>query len=117
VSVWEKDGKREHTIRELPSDTKERFSILLRTIAVRQSHHRVHAEKIAHEKLLSMLSETQQNTWLLSSCFLQQGRSGVYYLVRKGLPSIAFRMGDGQVKMLPVPYKGSDLRRTYSVHV
>jgi hypothetical protein len=54
----------------------------------------VTAEEAAREKLKSSLSLMQWESYVLSDCFWEVGRSGTKYLIRKNRPTLAFSRDD-----------------------
>ena len=76
------------------TDTEERLEMLIGTYVANGHATYVSAERKAQKKLRTLLSEEQYQRYFVSDMFLEKGKSGVSYLIRKSRPSIAFRDGD-----------------------
>ncbi|OGG58434.1 hypothetical protein A2765_05810 [Candidatus Kaiserbacteria bacterium RIFCSPHIGHO2_01_FULL_56_24] len=100
VSIYEKDGKRTHCVTYRDTDMRSRFLRLISTYAARQKSNPASAEKKAQEKLCTLISPNKWDDYVLSDMFIEIGKSGVMYLLRKGYPTVAFRSEGGKVNML-----------------
>lgn len=72
----------------------DRVKIFLESGAARLDANLVSAERRARGKLFSMIDESQQMQYELNDAILEVGKSGVYYWVRKGRPTLAMRVGE-----------------------
>lgn len=83
-----KDGKRVPYVGEHPC--VERFHMMIETAVCRTGAVRSRAEVKAFMNLAERLNETQVDSYLLNGSFIETSkRSGVKYVFRKGLPTIA----------------------------
>jgi hypothetical protein len=73
------------------SHVQERWDFMTNTMLRRVNYTLIQTEKKAREKLISMLSEDQKRTLYLCDQFMEYGRSGVTYLLRKNRPTVAWR--------------------------
>ena len=89
VVIYEKDGKRWHKKQLLNPEPAARFSLLTRSMAQRMRSNPLSAELEARKKLKSLISHVQWYSYELSGVFIEEGRSGVHYFLRKGLPTLA----------------------------
>jgi hypothetical protein len=95
VAIYEDaTGKRFHRKCELNAGPLHQFAKLINTVFDRSKHNPFPAEMKALEKLRSIVSEDQFAMYMLSNCIIIAGKSGMLYAVRKGLPTIAFRLSD-----------------------
>lgn len=95
VAIYEgKDGKRFHRVTYRPLDWQFRFERVITSLLDREKNNPFQAELKAQAKLRTLISERQYACYILSGAFVEAGKSGVQYLVRRGLPTIAFRLGD-----------------------
>lgn len=102
VVIYEgKDGKRFHRVGYRPLDWQFRFERLITSLLERYKSNPFQAELKAQEKLRTLISEGQYATYIVSGAFVENGKSGVHYVVRRGLPTIAFRFQEkGKVDLL-----------------
>lgn len=93
VTIYEnKDGKRFHRVGYRQQDWQFRFERHIISSAVtRMKTNPFQAELKAQEKLRTLLTENQYSSYVLSGTFIEIGKSGVWYALRRGLPTIAFR--------------------------
>ena len=95
VAIYEgKDGKRFHRVSYRSLDWQFRVERLINSLLERDKSNPFQAELKAQEKLRTMISERQYACYILSGAFVEIGKSGVYYVLRRGLPTIAFRLRD-----------------------
>lgn len=100
--LWERSGERiligrdsqgHFTVRE--SHAKRRLKFLLDSITTRIGAVTSDSEWTAMEKLMKNLNDTQWESYVLNGAFCETSpRSQVRYLLRKGLPTIAFGTRD-----------------------
>lgn len=102
VSIYEdKDGKRFHRVGYRPLDWQFRFERLITSLLEREKNNPFQAELKAQEKLRTLISERQYACYIQSGAFVEGGKSGLHYVVRRGLPTIAFRFQEeGRVDLL-----------------
>lgn len=99
VNRWERPAERISIYRDEKGYFKfretnrcERMRILLDTMTVRYGAMSADSEVTAMRKLQPMLKEGQWDSYVLNGCFPETSkRSGVTYILRKGLPTIAMR--------------------------
>jgi hypothetical protein len=98
--VEEADGKRRSYVGN-PACT-ERFDMMIETLACRQGAVTPRSEAKAMMNLAERLTEAQVDSYLLNGAFLETSkRSGVRYVFRKGLPTIALRdKANGGIRFL-----------------
>ena len=68
-----------------------RLSMLIETTGM-ATYQRAEAERTAQGRLFKALSERQRDLYTLTGTFVETGASGVSYLLRKGRPTIAYRV-------------------------
>jgi hypothetical protein len=71
-----------------------RIQFLFNTVYAREGATFIKAEKNAQKRLQRELSEHQWKCYFLEGCFRENGKSGVFYVLRKGRPTLAFRDGN-----------------------
>lgn len=85
------------------SPTSRRFTALLEGMMLRTGAVTVEAELKAQEALFARLTERQRHSYIVNNAFIELStRSGVHYMLRKGLPVVAMT-GDkrtGRMKIL-----------------
>jgi len=92
VSIYEGvDGKRFHRVAYRQLDWQFRFERTITSLLERDKSNPFQAELKAQEKLRTIISERQYACYIVSGAFVEYGKSGVAYLIRRGLPTIAFR--------------------------
>lgn len=68
-----------------------RFNLFIETGAQRRAFTLSTAEITAQNRLLEALNDQQRGSYLMLDTFVERGRSGVLYFVRKNRPTIACR--------------------------
>jgi hypothetical protein len=100
--VWvveEKDGKR-YALSSKPQCI-ERLDMMIETLACRLGAVTSRSEAKAFMNLAERLTESQIDCYLLNGAFLETSkRSGVRYIFRKGLPTIALRDNGNRMRFL-----------------
>lgn len=93
VTILEdKDGKRFHRTAYRQQDWQFRFERhIISSAIMRTETNPFQAELKAQEKLRTLITENQYSSYVLSGTFVEIGKSGVWYALRRGLPTIAFR--------------------------
>jgi len=97
-----KHWKTGHVIKLFTPDLgEERVYATLETTVVLRKYGQAHAELVARQGLEEVLSEGQRRELLLSDAFVEVGRSGVHYLIRRNRPTLAYRkLGDEHYRPL-----------------
>ncbi|MFZ2763468.1 MAG: hypothetical protein WAX80_00285 [Minisyncoccia bacterium] len=99
VSVWKskKDGTYRARLKPF-SQATARAQMLVTTCMIRAKCSLVDTEKVASERLLKELDDCQQRQYVLTDSFIERGRSGVLYLLRRNRPTLAMRptVGKGE---------------------
>lgn len=76
----------------IPQDPcQRRLDMITWTMARRANFAFRESEQQAQRRLFRELSDDQRDQYVTADGFLELGRSGVYYLIRKNRPTIAFR--------------------------
>ncbi|QQS22600.1 hypothetical protein IPM19_03135 [bacterium] len=84
--------ERRHEIEELLSSDNERMMLTCRSLKKAFIWQNADAEKIAREKLLSLLRPAQVRALELTDAFCEpKTRSGLHYIIRRNRPTLAFR--------------------------
>ncbi|OHB06369.1 MAG: hypothetical protein A3A26_00875 [Candidatus Zambryskibacteria bacterium RIFCSPLOWO2_01_FULL_47_14] len=92
--VWIWRHKKEGTYRsriEPFSQSTQRASMLATTCMIRAKCNFVETENVARERLLKELDDRQQKQYVLTDSFIEIGRSGVLYILRRNRPTLALR--------------------------
>jgi hypothetical protein len=92
VWIWrnKKDGTYRSEISPF-SQSKQRAQMLMTTCMIRAKCNFVESENIARERLLRELDDRQQKQYILTDSFIETGRSGVLYVLRRNRPTLALR--------------------------
>jgi len=69
----------------------DRFALLFRTDKVRMKATKPKVEREDRRELLAELSRKQRNQLTLTGSFVEVGKSGVHYLIRRDRPAVAYR--------------------------
>lgn len=69
-----------------------RLLLRINTYLMRNAYTLVEAELKAQARLFEELSEMQKNAYILNGAFVEVGKSGVSYLIRKNRPTLACRL-------------------------
>jgi hypothetical protein len=77
------------------SYTKAKAQMLITTCLIRSRCTFVETENVARERLLQELDEVQKKQYLLTDSFMETGRSGVIYVLRRNRPTLAMRLVPG----------------------
>ena len=78
-----------------------RFNFMIETIGRRAMYCDVSAELTARRRLFQELAQHQQDAYTVSDAFIEIGRSGIRYILRKNRPTIAIRRAqDGTERVL-----------------
>lgn len=72
------------------------YGLMIRTNKVRVKTGSVRAEKQARKNLLAHLNRQQRKELILTGCFVEKGKSGIYYRIRFNRPKVAFRETKGK---------------------
>lgn len=94
------DGRRFHRVGYGSEDWKVRFEWQISSMLARLKSNPLQAEMKAQVKLRSLITEHQYAMYIASGLLIEIGRSGVWYAVRRGLPTIAFRHTEGKADVL-----------------
>lgn len=102
VEIWfNKETSKTHLQFIETDPTMDRLKTSVLTFTERINFTLVEAEKRAGEKLLQVLTEKQKKSYILTDSFLEIGKSGVWYVLRKNRPTLALRsLGDGVISPL-----------------
>jgi len=73
------------------SQSTQRASMLATTCMIRAKCNFVETENVARERLLKELDDRQQKQYVLTDSFIEIGRSGVLYILRRNRPTLALR--------------------------
>ena len=68
-----------------------RFEAMTSTFAMRSNYSSVKAEQQAQLRLCEALSEQQRDCYFLNDAFIELGRSGLFYVLRRNRPTLAVR--------------------------
>lgn len=92
VSIVEKENGRVGVAFDpLSSPTFQRFDILAATWYARDRTTLLEAEETAQAKLRELVHDDQWRSYRLIDSFIEDAKSGVCYVLRKGRPTLAFR--------------------------
>lgn len=72
-------------------EESRRFVLVHNTLELRSRYSFLEIELRAQGLLREALTEVQWEQYVLADAFIEKGRSGVEYIIRKGRPTIAFR--------------------------
>jgi len=86
---WGRVVKVRHEVIEFISLETERFNILINSFSTRTQSAFASAEKVAIQKLKTMISPGKFEQYVLTDMFIEKGKSGVDYVLRKNRPTIA----------------------------
>lgn len=85
--------KTKHVVKVFKPDWMgERTQAAIETTELLRQYGQSKAEEVARAGLLEVLSEEQRRELLLSDAFVEVGKSGVSYLVRRNRPTLAYRV-------------------------
>lgn len=71
--------------------SQERLDVFMKTGAMRSQYCLTETELRAQEKLFRELSDSQKDQYIVMDSFVETGKSGVRYYLRKNRPTLAFR--------------------------
>lgn len=80
----------------------QRLEITLETLSALKSGTLAEAEIKAQERLFSSLSEHQIDLYIIGGGFIEIGKSGVVYVLRKNRPTLALRVDEDQTHFTPL---------------
>ncbi len=91
VSIWrhKETGAYKHEIEPF-GETSSRGQMLMNSCFIRARCNMVETEHIARERLFQGLSEEQKQQCILTDSFVETGRSGTKYILRRNRPTLAF---------------------------
>jgi hypothetical protein len=79
-----------------------RLGYIIESAGMRMSYSLFEAEAKAQKRLSEALTEIQSKSYFLTGEFIQRGRSGVAYLIRKNRPTLALRDDNGKSPARPL---------------
>jgi hypothetical protein len=86
---WGRVVKVRHEILVFTTPEIERLNILIHSFATRVESSFIDAEKVALKKLKTMIPPAKFEHYVLTDMFIEQGKSGVHYVLRKNRPTVA----------------------------
>lgn len=89
--IRDREKGKTYLMKQEADTATSRFTLVHNTLVLRSRYSFGTLELRAQELLREVLSDEQWEQYILEGAFIERGRSGVEYIVRKGRPTIAFR--------------------------
>lgn len=84
------------------SRAEERFNMSMHTLSMRKTFADPKAELNAQKRLFATLTQEQKSLYIVGDSFLEIGKSGVVYWLRKSKPTLALRYDEGSESLRPL---------------